>query len=129
MVKPVEVANERIGDGTQLQEAIPLGIVAGQPGSFQAEDQADLAQGDLLGHLRKAVAGHDPRTGMSQVFVDHLDLLLGPAQLSRALRQLVLALGRLAVDEHLRGRGLADVNVSPTAPMRVLDFEIIAHGF
>jgi hypothetical protein len=31
MIKPVEVANERIGDGTQLQQAIPLGIVACEP--------------------------------------------------------------------------------------------------
>ena len=89
-----------------------------------------------MGHLCKAMAGHDPRTGVSQVFVDHSDSLFGPAQLSSPLRQLILALGRLAIDEHLSGRGLADVNVSLpatwrtvqiTPQMRVLDFEIIAH--
>ena len=107
---------------TQLQQAIPLGIVAREPGSFQAEDDADLAHGDFMGHLRKTVARDDARAGVGQVFVDDFDLRFGPAQLGRPLAQLVLPFGRLAIDQHLRGGGLANVNVSASGADACLGF-------
>src|SRR5512145_1204582 len=111
MIKSIEIANERVGDATQLQEAIPLRVVAGDAGSFQTENDADLAQADFLGHLRKAVAEHYARAGVRQVFVDDFDLRARPTELDSALAQLVLTLCRLAIHEHLRGRGLTNVNI------------------
>ena len=129
MIESIEIANERVRDATQFQEAIPLRVVAGDAGSFPAENDADLAQANFLGHLRKAGAEHYARAGVSQVFVHHFDLRAGPTQLDGALAQLVLTFGGLAIHEHLRGRGLANVNISRAAQVRFLDFEIIAHGF
>src|SRR5664279_6284378 len=99
MIKSIEITYECIGDATQFQEAIPLGVVARNARGFQAENDADLAQADFLGHLGKAVASDHAGAGVSQVFIDHSDLCWWPTQLDGALGQLILALGGLAVDE------------------------------
>lgn len=53
MVEAIQIADESVGHATQLQQPIPFGIVARDARGFQAEDDPDLAHGDLVGHLRK----------------------------------------------------------------------------
>jgi len=57
---------------------------------------------------------------VSQIFVDDSDLGLRPAQLESALAQLILALGRFAVVQHLSRRRLADVDVYATLQVRII---------
>ena len=128
VIKSVEITDEGIGDRTEVQQPIPLGVVACDPRRFQAEDDADLPHGHVVGHLGKAVTRYHSRPGVGQIFIHDLNLRFRPAQLNGTLAQLILPLGGLAVDQHLRGRGLTDVHVGAASPMRVLDFGIIAHG-
>src|SRR6266702_4483517 len=44
VVEPVFVADQGAGHGTDLQELMPVGVVAGQPGAFQAEHDPGPAQ-------------------------------------------------------------------------------------
>jgi hypothetical protein len=60
--------------------------------------------------LRKSVAQDDARAALGKILIDDFDLRLGPAQLDGSLAQLVLPVGRFAI-EYLRGGGLANVNV------------------
>ena len=129
MIEAVQIADERVGDATQLEESIPFGVVACDARGFQTEDDAHLAHGHFMGHMGKTVASDEARAGVSQVFIDHLDLRFGPAQQRGALAQLVLPLGRLTVEKHLGGGGLTNVDVGAALQMCVLDFEVIAHGF
>jgi hypothetical protein len=49
VIQPVVVADDGVGDRAQVQQPIPVGVVAGQPACFQAEHQPDAAEGDLGG--------------------------------------------------------------------------------
>jgi hypothetical protein len=56
IVDSVSVGEEGLGKGTEFQEAVPVGAGAGQAGNFDAEDQADVPQGNLGGELLEARA-------------------------------------------------------------------------
>jgi hypothetical protein len=122
MIDAVGVADERVGDPAQLQQAIPIGIVPGQARDFQSEDDAHVGQRDFAGQTRKAGALVDAGAGQPQVFIDDHHLLFGPAQLASPAGQSVLASGGLAIVLDLAGRGLANVNVRGTLRMRQFDF-------
>ena len=47
IVDPVFIEDERVREGADLQEAVPVGGVAGQPRYFQPHDQADTTESDL----------------------------------------------------------------------------------
>jgi hypothetical protein len=42
MIDAIVVANQSIGDAAQLEQAIPVGIVARQPGDFETEHDSDM---------------------------------------------------------------------------------------
>jgi hypothetical protein len=56
MIQAVFVTNQGIGDSTQIEESIPIGVVSGYSGNFDGEDQPDMAQGNLSGHGGKAAS-------------------------------------------------------------------------
>ena len=43
MVKTILVADQCVGDTTQIQEAVPVRIVAGYSGDFNGKDETDVA--------------------------------------------------------------------------------------
>ena len=54
VIDPVRIADQRLGQAAQVDEPIPVGIVAGQSGHPQAQHQTDVSEGDLGGQPRKA---------------------------------------------------------------------------
>jgi hypothetical protein len=44
VIEPVLVQDERVVERADLQQPVPVGVVAGQPGAFQAEHDSGLAQ-------------------------------------------------------------------------------------
>ena len=129
MIESVDIADESVGDAAQVQQPLPLGVVACHSRCFAAEEDADLAHRDFIGHLGEARANDHARGAVRQILIDNFDLSFRPAQLDRPLVQLVLEISGLAVHQHLRGRGLADVHVGTASQMGVLNLRIIAHGF
>jgi hypothetical protein len=76
--------------GADLDELLPVGGVAGQPGAFQAEHDAGPAQGDLGDQLLEPGPVGGAGAGAALVDVDDVDLVLGPAERHRAAFEVVL---------------------------------------
>ena len=53
VIQAIAVADQGVGDGAQVQQPIPVGVVAGQAADLQAEHQPDVAEGDLGGQTGK----------------------------------------------------------------------------
>jgi hypothetical protein len=79
MIDTVVVANESIGDATQFEQAIPVGIIPRQAGDFQSENDSHVSQRDFASEASEPGAFVDAGAGQSQIFVDDGHLLLGPA--------------------------------------------------
>ena len=130
VIQAVLVADERVGVGADLDELLPVGGVAGQPGAFQAQDDAGPAQGDLGDQVLEPGPVGGRGAGVALVDVDDVDFVLGPAERGRAVFQVVLPPGRLGVVEHLVEGGLANVEVGVAAQPRGGHFGgvVAAHG-
>src|ERR1700682_4550484 len=89
---------------------MPVLVGAGQAAHLQSEDDADVVQADLGEQVLKAESALDRLAAPSLIFIDDFHTALRPAQGGGAMYEGVLAIRRLAVIEHLLGRGLPDVD-------------------
>src|SRR5574341_1186888 len=78
MVEAVAVSDQGVGHAAQIQQTIPVCIVARQPRDFQAEHNPDPSQSDFTDHAREAGAVGGAGAGEAEVFIDHSDLVSGP---------------------------------------------------
>ena len=97
VIEPVLVADQRAGQRADLQQPVPVGVVAGQPGDLQAEHDPGPAHADLGDQALEPFPVGGRRAGLALVDVDDDDLVGGPAQRDRPLPQRVLAGGGLGV--------------------------------
>src|SRR5262249_50732475 len=111
VVQPVLVEDQRVGQGAQLQQAVPVRRVAGQPRDLQAEHEPDLPQPDVGHQPREAGAAGGLRPGLAQVVIDDHDLVGVPAQGDRPVLEAVLPPRALGVLLDLEGRRLTDVEI------------------
>ena len=109
--RAVLVADQRVGQGADLQQAMPIGVVAGQPAALQAEHDAGSPHADIRHQTLEPLPVSGGCPGVSLVDVDHDDLFGRPAQSHRPLSQVVLTDARLGVVQHLTQGGLADIQI------------------
>jgi hypothetical protein len=109
IIEAVFVADQCRGQRADLQQPVPVGVVAGQPGHFQAEHDPGPAHADLGDQVLDAFPVGGAGTGVALVDIDGDDLAARPAQRGGALPQRVLAGGGLGVIKDLLESGLADV--------------------
>src|SRR5215207_194845 len=128
VIQPVGVADHRVGHAAQIQQPVPIDVVAGEPRDLQAEHQPGVPERDLGRQPREPRPVRQPRAGDPQVLVDHDDLLAGEPELDRALHERVLAGGRLRVALKLRLRGLAHIHERAAAQMRGGQLLPLAHS-
>src|SRR5260363_284593 len=121
VVHAVGVSNKSNGQATQIEYAIPVGVIARQAGNFQPEDNAEVAERQLGSHASKAAAMGSTSTRQAQILTDPTDLLLVPAQGDSTLGKCVLTLDRFTVVLDLINTGLADVNERGTLQMAAAD--------
>ena len=110
IVDAVLIDDEGVGEGANLDEAVPVAVVAREPGDLQAQDGASLTQAHRGHEVLEAVAARSRNTGVCLILVDDADLLGRPAQIAGALGQIVLARGAAPVLTDLGERGLPDVD-------------------
>ena len=127
MVDTVGVGDQRVGDAGEVQQPVPVGVVARQPGALQGQHDADLAQADLGGQLGEAGAARRRRAACAEVVVDHAHAAARPAQRHGAVDEVVLAGGGLGVALHLGECGLADIHDRVAAQMRRADLGVLTH--
>ncbi len=116
MVDAVGVGDQRVGHPGQIQQPIPVGVVAGQPRNLQRQHDSHLTEPDLRGQLGEPGPARGAGPGHAHVLVDHPHPGARPAQLDRAADQVVLAGGGFAVTGQLGHGGLAHI---PTTPLPI----------
>ena len=129
MVDAVAISDQRVGDAAEIEQAIPVGIVARHPGDFEAEHDADVAEGHFRGHACEPGTLGESGAGQAQVLVDDDHLFLGPPEFLRLLEQSILARRGLAVVFDLSRGGLANVDEGGALGMAGLHFDQIIHDF
>ncbi len=93
VIEPVLVEDQRLGERADLQQPVPVGVVAGQPGDLQPDHDPGLAHADVGDQALEAVTADGAGAGPAEILVDHGDLVQSPAQRDSPLPQPVLAVG------------------------------------
>jgi hypothetical protein len=112
VVDAIIVADQCVGDAAEFQQAIPVGVVAGQARDLEAQNDSHVGQRHFAGQRSEAGALVGTGAGQPEVFIDDDHLLSGPTQLAGFVGQGVLASCGFPVMLHLGWRGLANVNES-----------------
>ena len=111
IIDTVLIENKRVGQSADFQQPVPVRGVPRQPGNFQPEHDAGLAQAYLRNELLKALSIDSRCAGLSEIAVDDDNALHGPAQGNGMLAQSVLPLGAFGILEHLAKGRLADIKI------------------
>ena len=80
IVDAIGIADQGVGEAAELQEAMPVGIVAREPRDLQADYDADAAECDFGSKSGKAIARHDTGSGNAEILVDDDNLLRRASQ-------------------------------------------------
>ena len=119
------IEQDHVGQPAQVQQPVPIRRGACEPRDLEREDGADTTVGDFLREMREAAAWRGARRAVPQVLVDDLNALGGPAQLTGASLQIVLARGRLGMVAHLARIGLPQVD--DRSALQVGRLDLVAH--
>ena len=118
VVAAVLVDDQRVGDGAQLQQAMPVLVGAREARCLQREDRADVAHRHIADQRLEVLPARGSGARLAEVAVEDTYLLRAPAERLRLGCQIVLALGALLVEADLGRRRLA--NVDAGHPRQVL---------
>jgi hypothetical protein len=110
IVDAVAIGNQALIIGTQIEQGIPIGAVAGEAGALIAQHDTDLSQSHLGQQGLIAVTARGALGRASQIRFDHFDALIGPPQVAGMLAHGVLELLALGVGQHLMAGGLPNVD-------------------
>src|SRR5258708_280332 len=128
MIDPVAISNQRIRHAAQIEQTIPVGVVARETGDFESEHDAHVAQRHFRGHAGESGALHRSGAGKAKVFINDDHLFLGPPQFAGPFHQSILTRRRLPVVLHLRRAGLADIDKCRAPRMTELYLSGFIHG-
>ncbi len=110
MIEAVAIADQRVGEAREIDQSMPVRIVAGEPRDFEAEQQSNAGECDLGCQPRKSGARDGTGAGEPEVLVYDDDALLGPAEFACASGESVLTVRRLTIVLDLVRAGLAQVD-------------------
>lgn len=118
IVETFAIGNDDAEERAQIEELMPVAVVAGKPRSVEADDKAGIAQTDLGDQLLEAHPLDGAGSGFAKVFVDDMDPFMRPAESDGTIDEAVLQLRAFLMMPHLVHGRLADVNISELAAMR-----------
>src|SRR5437667_442315 len=107
---------------TDLNEPIPIAVVARQSRRLEHEHDPDLTQAHFGCQALESAAVCGAAAGAALVLVDDLHSSGRPAQLNGAVSKMILPLRAFPVFDHLQGGRLPHVNKSDPLAMCVLIF-------
>ena len=97
MIDAVGVADQRIGEAAQLDEAMPIGVVARQARDLEPENEADVGERDFGGEPCEPRSRDKAGAGEPEVLIDDDDAIGGPAEFTGFGGKRILSIGRLAI--------------------------------
>ena len=129
MIDAVGVSDQRIGEAAQLDEAMPIGVVARQARDLKPKHEADVRQGDFGGEPGETRSRDKAGAGEPEILIDDDDAIGGPAEFPGLGGERILSIGRLAIVLDLGGAGLAQVDDRLTRKMADGDLGALIHRF
>src|SRR5437870_7280997 len=97
MIDAIGIADEGVSEAAEIEQAIPVGVVAGEAGDFEAEHDPDVAEGYFGDKPGEAASLNDAGSRNPEVFVNDADLLRRPAQRGRLGNQCILTFRGLSI--------------------------------
>ncbi len=122
VVDAVFVQDQRVVEGTEFEQPVPVSAVSREPGYFETKHDAGATHADFCHQLAEAITIHYRSPRLAQVTVDHRDLFLSPAKVDCALSESVLTFRAFRVLEHLPQRRLPHVEICVPFQMNSLHF-------
>jgi hypothetical protein len=111
LIEALSIGYQYAEDRTQLQQLMPVSIVARQPRSIEAQHQAGFAEANLPDQTLKAVALRTGGTRLPKIIVNDSDALAWPPECYCAIDQMILEFRALLMLTNLTCCGLAYVNI------------------
>lgn len=88
IVETFAVGNDDAEERAQIEELMPIAIVAGKPGRVEADDEAGVPQSDLGNQLLEAHPLNGPGSGFAKIFIDDVHASCGqPRATARSTRR------------------------------------------
>lgn len=128
VVHAVFIEDERVGQGADLQQPMPVRIVSGEAGYLQPHDDPPAPHADIGHQVLEAFAPRRRCAGFALVAVDDDDLVVAPSKSDRATAKIVLTFGALDVLHDLSHRRLLDVEIGAPLEMMRLNLELFVHA-
>jgi hypothetical protein len=97
IVQALAIGNQHTKQRTQLEELMPISVVARQTRLIQAHDQAGFTQTHFRDQRLEAVPLSAGRAGLAKIVVDDMNPLARPTEQGCSLDQPILQLGALLV--------------------------------
>src|ERR1017187_4540444 len=104
IVDTVFIEDQRLRESGQLQQPMPVGVVASKSRHLEAKHDAGTPESDFADQLLETIPVVSMRAGDACIAVDRVDTLYGPAKRHGAFAQTVLALATLGVLKDLSQR-------------------------
>src|SRR5262245_40743130 len=127
MIDAIGIANERIGKTGEIDETVPIGVIAGEPRDLETEHETDACESHFGGEAGKAGPCDRAGTGKPEILVNDNDSILRPAKFTSLDRKRILPLGRLAIVLDLGGTGLAQIDDRLAREMACSDLGSLIH--
>src|SRR5262249_50687820 len=104
------VRDQRAADSTNLNEPVPIAVVACQSRGLQHQHDSDLAQANFRCQSLEASTECRGAAGPALVFIDDFHVTRRPTQLDGSLAQVILPFRASAILGHLQPGGLPYVD-------------------
>lgn len=112
IVKPLTVGDQDAEHRAELEQLMPVAVIAREPRRIEAQDQTGVAKSDLGDKPLEAATQPRFRAGLAQILINDGDPFSRPAQRQRTLDQPILQRGAFLMMPDLSRRRLADINIS-----------------
>ena len=111
------IDHQGLGQGTDLEETVPVTARPGEAGDFQTEHRAGLPEADISTEGLEADAPGRRGAGAALILVDDGALFWSPPEVTGPLHQIILACGTGGVFPHLEQSGLPNRDKRPALKM------------
>ena len=121
------VADECVGKSEEIDQAVPIGVVARQSRDLQPEHETNVSKSYFGGQSCKPGASNCARAGQAKVLIDDDNAVGRPSQVAGLRRQCVLPLSRPTVVLDLSRAGLAQIDDGDAVKVTGGDFLDVTH--
>src|SRR6185312_2277059 len=80
MIDAICIADQRVGEAAEVDEAVPIGVVARQARDLESEHEADVGECDFGGEAGEARSRNKAGTGEPEILIDDDDAITRPAK-------------------------------------------------